>query len=167
VHPNETPCDTIRTLYDYVADTLTYNGYESGDVGALRALETGRGDCTEFADLLAALSRASGIPARGLEGVSCCTNQGYVEGQNKHDWLEVYLPGSGWVPMDPIYGKNQGNRDSYFAAMPANRIIVTRGRNLEALSGYHYYSYRYWYEGEKPSFTVRETWSIIRRDTIG
>jgi transglutaminase-like putative cysteine protease len=64
------PCQTLRTLYDYVGDNISYSSYEAGDRGAVWALDRGSGDCTEFSDALLALSRAAGIPARFLEGVT-------------------------------------------------------------------------------------------------
>lgn len=154
-------CEAARDIYDYVGDEIYYSQYSAKDLGALAALEKGEGDCTEFSDLFIALSRASGIPARFLEGVTCCTENGYQAGENKHDWAEVYLPGTGWVPVDPTWGRHPNKRELYFASMTPDHIIVTQGRNLETLGGYHYYYYRYFWEDQSTNVSSTETWSIL------
>ena len=155
-------CEVTRSFYDYIAGSFTYKGYTEDSLGALWAFENNGGDCTEFSDSLIALSRAADIPARFLEGVTCCTENGYSPGQNKHDWLEIYLPGSGWVPMDPTWGRSSYDRETYFAGMTSDHIILTQGRSPEPLNGYHYYSYRYWWGETSTSVSSEETWSILR-----
>lgn len=158
----QTVCDQARAIYDYVSDSLNFSGYESVDLGALIALSQSGGDCTEFADLFIALSRAGGIPARFLEGVTYISDYTTNLGDIKHDWTEVYLPEAGWVPVDPTWGKTAGRRDAYFASMTPDHIVVTVGRNLTALRGYHYYYFEYWQTEEKPQFSHWETWRLVR-----
>jgi transglutaminase-like putative cysteine protease len=55
-----------------------------------------RGTCSEYANAFIALMRARGVPARFVSG--------FFVGQMYHAWAEVYLPGSGWVPVDPQMG---------------------------------------------------------------
>jgi transglutaminase-like putative cysteine protease len=139
-----TACEQSRAFYDYVGDSMSYIGYNPDDMGALISCQTLEGDCTDFADFLIALNRAAGIPARFLEGVTCCTaGDQYVPGDVKHDWLEVYLPSSGWVQMDPTWGRGEADRDTYFAGMTPDHIIITQGRNLSVLGNYHYWYYTY------------------------
>jgi transglutaminase-like putative cysteine protease len=153
-------CETLRTLYDYVADHLTYTRYESGDRGAAWAFDHASGDCTEFADALLALSRAAGIPARFLEGVTYREEEGQEPGQIKHDWLEAYLPGHGWVPLDPTWGRFANRRDAYFAQISPDHIIVTVGRNLSTLGRYHYFYYTW--SGVDVSLSHQETWTVSK-----
>jgi transglutaminase-like putative cysteine protease len=48
-----------------------------------------------------AVARASGIPARDVYGLRMASPKtGEITG-DFHCWLEFYLPGTGWVPMDP------------------------------------------------------------------
>ncbi len=154
------PCQTLRALYDYVGDNISYSAYESGDRGAVWALEQGSGDCTEFADALLALSRAAGIPARFLEGVTYRAGESPEPSQIKHDWLEAYLPGHGWVPLDPTWGRFPERRDRYFARMSPDHIVVTRGRNLSMLKGYHYFYYNW--SGVDVQVSHQEAWSVSR-----
>jgi transglutaminase-like putative cysteine protease len=135
------PFQTLEALYDHVREHMTYDEYHPEDHGALWALENGTGDCTDFTDALLALSRAAGIPARFLEGVTYSSE----EGQVKHDWLEAYLPGHGWAPLHPAWGGFPERREAYFARMSLDHIVVTIGRNPSTLSGYDYDYYRYWW----------------------
>jgi hypothetical protein len=61
---------------------------------ALQVLDMGEGDCNEHAVLLAALSRAAGLPARVVAGAV------YMNGAFLyHAWCEVWL--DRWVSIDP------------------------------------------------------------------
>jgi hypothetical protein len=63
-----TTCEQVRAFYDYIGDNLLYS-YNGASWGAQAALGEMGADCTEYASLLIALSRAAGIPARYLEGL--------------------------------------------------------------------------------------------------
>jgi transglutaminase-like putative cysteine protease len=158
-------CSNSRLFYDYVIDSLDYIAYNPDDVGASGALRDGGGDCTEFADLAITLHRAGGIPARFLEGV---TYDPYYDGrithnEAKHDWMEAYLPGIGWVPMDATWGQSSwSDRETYYAGMTDDHIVVTSGRNLDVLEGGHFYLWYFWWEGIETSVEDEETWAIAR-----
>jgi len=67
-------------------------------------LETGRGDCTEFAVLLAAIARSFGYPARVVVGIVIAEFGGSLQAFG-HAWTELHL-GTGWQLVDatPIEG---------------------------------------------------------------
>lgn len=77
-------------------------------------LRIGKGKCTDLTNLYLALVRAAGIPARGVSGTVLLelVPQGFElidttpEGKHivGHAWAEVYLPGEGWVTVDPTTG---------------------------------------------------------------
>lgn len=94
--PNE--MDTAWAIYDWVRGNLTYAGYLAEDLGALQALLTRRGDCTEYADLVVALARACGICARMLGGY-VVDRDVVVRPQDYHNWAELYLDGR-WALVD-------------------------------------------------------------------
>jgi transglutaminase-like putative cysteine protease len=117
-------------------------------------------DCTEYASLMIALCRASGIPARYVEGLAVLGEKTKESARTEHAWLEVYLPGSGWVPMDPTMGRFPLNRDAYFARILPNHIIVTRGRNPSTLRGASYWTHIYW-PGNSTEIRVEDfAWDI-------
>lgn len=136
-------CEISKAIYNWVGDNITYPQYFPESHGALWTLENKQGDCTDFSDLTIALNRAAGIPATFLEGLAYTSDQETDPGKIKHDWLEVYLPSAGWVPEDPTWGRYPSNRDKYFANIPADHAILTRGRNLEILNNYYFYYYEY------------------------
>jgi hypothetical protein len=71
-----------------------------GYADASEALRTGRGDCTEFAVLLAALARAQGIPARVVVGMAYSSRfTGNRDSFNPHAWVQVY-DGTRWSSYD-------------------------------------------------------------------
>jgi transglutaminase-like putative cysteine protease len=76
------------------------------------------GVCQDFAHVLLAVVRMRGVPARYVSGYlvpsSAAGPQARLEevigGQASHAWVEAYLPGSGWTPLDPTLGKPVGLR---------------------------------------------------------
>jgi len=65
---------------------------------AMDAWKTRSGDCSGQSMLLAALLRASGIPARLSSGVTLVQRRGTFLAQ--HVWVEYYNQEIGWVPFD-------------------------------------------------------------------
>ena len=65
---------------------------------AVEAWSSQSGDCGGQSMLLAALLRASGIPARISSGVTLVQRRGTFLAQ--HVWVEYYNPEIGWVPFD-------------------------------------------------------------------
>ena len=73
----------------------------AGDRGFDRAsviLESGRGDCTEFAVLLAAIARSFGYPARVVVGIVIAESGGSLQAFG-HAWTELHS-GTGWQLVD-------------------------------------------------------------------
>jgi transglutaminase-like putative cysteine protease len=161
VQADQTACQQVRAFYDYIGDELVYS-YNGGNWGAQAALGTMGADCTEYSSLMIALARAAGIPARYIEGLSFTPQEDEAVARQEHAWLEVFLPGIGWTPMDPTMGRSSLNRDAYFGKLPPDHIIVTRGRNPSTLRGASYWSYIYW-PGDSADIKVEEEeWKITQ-----
>jgi len=83
--------------------------YERRDEGAAReASETvalGAGSCRDFSVLLAEVLRKNGVAARLASGYLCefGAKEKRAEGA-LHAWVEAYLPGAGWMGIDPTNG---------------------------------------------------------------
>jgi hypothetical protein len=69
--------------------------YELGYASALDAIRQGKGDCTEYALVFAALARSLGIPVKVCHGL-VYADEGYF---TFHAWDEVFV--GRWVPIDP------------------------------------------------------------------
>ncbi len=152
-------CEQVRAFYDFIGQELVYS-YNGGNWGAQAALGAMGADCTEYSSLMIALSRAAGIPARYIEGLSFTPEGDEALARQEHAWVEVYLPGIGWTPMDPTMGRSPVNRDRYFGKLPADHIIVSRGRNPSTLRGASYWTYIYW-PGNSAQIKIEEgDWNI-------
>lgn len=130
----------IREIYNYVMDNMEWSGYVPEDVGAKAALIEKRGDCTSYSDLLIALLRSKGIPARIAEGYTIDATDDLSIG---HNWVEVYFDDIGWVPLDPTYDDNNGST-SLFDNLNNIYVYLSLKRNDLILDGFHYFVYN-WY----------------------
>jgi len=110
----------IRLAYEYPAQHLRFKPQPAA--GALSALRTGVGDCTEFAAVFVALCRALGIPARQT-GVFNFSKTHQTFTKPNHNAAEVYLGEAGWVPVDPNLGYGKYDKD-YGLARTGNHVIV-------------------------------------------
>ncbi len=57
-----------------------------------------RGVCQDFAHLLIAMLRAHGLAARYVSGY---LRSGSIGAEASHAWVGVFVPGHGWVDLDP------------------------------------------------------------------
>ena len=121
-----------RALYDHIIDRMRYmkfgSGWGKGD--AVYACDTRTGNCTDFHSYFIALSRAIGIPARFAIGAAIPSerNEGGIDGY--HCWAEFYTDGK-WWPVDISEGDKFSSLSTYyFGHNPANRIELSRGRDL-------------------------------------
>ena len=82
------------------------------------ALETGAGVCQDFAHVMLAVVRMRGIPGRYVSGYLVPeaaanhdpTTADVLGGQASHAWMEMLLPGFGWIGLDPTQGQPVGPR---------------------------------------------------------
>ncbi|MFQ5786561.1 MAG: transglutaminase-like domain-containing protein [Thermodesulfobacteriota bacterium] len=126
-----------RALYDYVIDNMRYirNGEGWGNGDAVYACSVKTGNCTDFHSYFIALSRSIGIPARFAMGVAIPSsrNEGGIHGY--HCNAEFYAEGK-WWPVDISEADKYSNLASYyFGRHPANRIELSRGRDIAVEPG--------------------------------
>ena len=98
----ERDLDKARALLNFVNGFLRYTP-GAPRIPVLTLLTRNRGDCTEFADLLTTLARATGIPSRTVFGLA------YSEAEQPafafHAWNELQVEDA-WVAMDPTWGQD-------------------------------------------------------------
>ena len=121
-----------RALYDHVIDRMRYMKYGPGwGIGdAVYACDARTGNCSDFHSYFIALSRAVGIPARFAIGAAIPSerNSGGIDGY--HCWVEFYTDGK-WWPVDISEADKCSSLSTYyFGHHPANRIELSRGRDL-------------------------------------
>ena len=90
----------IREQFKYVARE------QEGVQSPLETLELGCGSCRDFAVFMMEAARGLGLGARFVSGYLYDERlvgaaSGMVGTGATHAWLQVYLPGAGWVEFDP------------------------------------------------------------------
>ncbi|WP_029291698.1 transglutaminase family protein [Cellulomonas sp. HZM] len=122
----------IRTELDYRSGSTTVHTTQA------QLLAQRAGVCQDFAHLMIAALRAHGLPARYVSG--------YIEtrppaGREKlrgadasHAWVSVWLPGAGWVDVDPTNDQLVDDRyvvlgwgRDYHDVPPLRGVIFTEG----------------------------------------
>jgi transglutaminase-like putative cysteine protease len=92
-----------KALYDWTCENTYRNpatrGCGIGDVH--RLLQEPGGKCADISSIFVALARAAGVPAREIFGIRQGKKDGEDISQWQHCWAEFYLPGYGWVSVDP------------------------------------------------------------------
>jgi hypothetical protein len=109
----ESSAESAYRVYAFTAGYLSWpEGQRMGDgASALASYETGIGVCADFANLMTALCRASGTPARSISGLFFPLLQvpyttitaTWMHPAGSHSWVEVYA-GDGWLFADPSLG---------------------------------------------------------------
>jgi hypothetical protein len=86
-----------------IYNTFHYRRREAKGVQSpAETLQTRSGSCRDFATLLIEACRSLGLAARFVSGYMYC--YGITGRMSMHGWMEVYLPGAGWVGFDPSWG---------------------------------------------------------------
>jgi len=115
----------IRERFTYVSRP------EFGTQDPIETLKLGSGSCRDFAVLMMEAVRSLGLAARFVSGYLYVPDRGgggRVGGGATHAWLQVYIPGAGWLELDPTNGV-VGNRDLIRVA------VVRDARHAVPLSG--------------------------------
>jgi len=123
----DNPYWIARNIFDYLRENLFYKRVGGWDI-APTILKRGSGSCSEYAFLYIAMCRAAGVPARYAGAV-------VVRGEDAsfdfvyHRWVEVYLPGYGWIPVDPSRGDKESPREQAlsFGHLTNHFLITTEG----------------------------------------
>ncbi|KRS13586.1 MULTISPECIES: transglutaminase family protein [Roseovarius] len=102
------PTDTLSLLKDIsngITASISYQSRETeGTQGPLETLDRGWGSCRDFAVLFAEATRTLGFGARLVSGYlfnPSGDRVGTVGSGSTHAWVEVFVPGAGWIPFDP------------------------------------------------------------------
>ena len=103
--------DVFQTAYDLMQSVYERCEYLPGvttaETHADEVFQAKRGVCQDFAHLLIAYCRSLQIPARYVSGYLWDPGHNHLlRGvQASHAWVEIYLPGHGWIGLDPTNNK--------------------------------------------------------------
>ena len=119
--------EKVRAIHDWVCNNIYYDydalyGYSVLDsISALETLESRRSVCQGYADLTAALLRASGFPTKVVSGfaLGLGVDSGWDDkiissGESNHAWNEVYISDR-WVILDTTWNSNNKYSNKKFS----------------------------------------------------
>lgn len=114
----------LSEVVDYICQGSTYDlgvtPYPDSDYAVYFLLNARRGYCIHYATAACCLYRALGIPARLCEGFLITAYAGSettVRAADAHAWVEVWLDGVGWLPVEATYGGSPAESDSGGSAL--------------------------------------------------
>ncbi|MBP2311446.1 transglutaminase family protein [Azospirillum soli] len=103
--------DMLVAMTRSIKESFTYQARDDeGTQSPVETLEKGTGSCRDFALLMMEAARSLGFAARFVSGYLYDPARDGVEGGcvmgggATHAWVEIYLPGAGWVEFDPTNG---------------------------------------------------------------
>lgn len=141
----KTVLDKSRAVYDWIVDNMRrdQNVKGCGLQEIERLLTEKSGKCADINSVYVALARASDVPARDIYGIRMHKDKEGDITKYQHCWAEFYLPGYGWVVVDPAdvlkykLEKNptpdelKARREYFFGAVDENRIALNSGEDVE------------------------------------
>jgi transglutaminase-like putative cysteine protease len=114
--PDGKTLDVLMAMTSAIKKEFRYMAREEQGVQTpLETLSLGTGSCRDFAVFMMEAARSLGLAARFVSGYLYDENLvgapgGMVGGGATHAWVQVFLPGAGWVEYDPtnalIGGRN-------------------------------------------------------------
>lgn len=135
-----------KAIYDWTVENTYRNpdtrGCGAGDV--FRLLQDPGGKCADISSIYVALARAAGVPSREVFGIRMGKKPTQDITDWQHCWAEFYLPGYGWVPVDPAdvrkmmlveklpldAPKTMESRQYFWGGIDGYRIRLGEGRDL-------------------------------------
>jgi transglutaminase-like putative cysteine protease len=138
--------EKAKAIYDWTCENMyrdpNTRGCGKGDVCEL--LKKPGGKCTDISSVYIALARAAGVPAREVFGLRLGKKAQEDVTTWQHCWVEFFLPGYGWVPVDPADvrkamlveklelsdAKTREYREYFWGGIDAYRFKIAQGRDL-------------------------------------
>ncbi|MFH0784967.1 MAG: transglutaminase domain-containing protein [Pseudomonadota bacterium] len=142
----KTVLEKAKAIYDWTVENMYRDpetiGCGKGDVCSL--LNKPGGKCTDISSVYVALCRAAGVPARELFSVRLGKKAEEDISTWQHCWAEFFLPGYGWVTVDPAdvrkamlvekleidNPKTAEYRNYFWGGIDPYRVVIAKGRDI-------------------------------------
>jgi hypothetical protein len=130
VTPQMGEMEKLKAIHDWVAGSIAYdyNAFLEGNnqlVPASQTLKEKKGVCRDYAFLVAALARATGLQAKVVNGQTWESN-GWTS--QSHAWNEVYADGQ-WVTVDATWDAGYIKDDSFVFA-PSTKYFAPDSKDF-------------------------------------
>lgn len=109
---NHSAIDAMALLAGFVHQHIRWSNGDTLNPNPLETLKSGKGDCSEHADLFASLARSVGIPTRHCQGLIFQRDKAVY-----HAWAEAWIDGQ-WVAVDTTVNR---------VGLPAGYLLTARG----------------------------------------
>lgn len=126
VGTNSNPIQFAIRLMEFLHDQFTYDTEATSvDTTARESFDTKRGVCQDITHVMLGILRKSGIPSRYVSGYLYNGENSNLVGDNAtHAWVEIMVPGIGWIGLDPTNN----------VEVLENHIILCKGRDYSDVS---------------------------------
>jgi transglutaminase-like putative cysteine protease len=107
IAPGEPTVSLLVRVNRHLRDDVNYRiRDEPGVQSADATLAAGSGSCRDSAWLLVQVLRHLGVAARFVSGylVELASDAGTRDSGSLHAWTEAFVPGAGWIGLDPTSG---------------------------------------------------------------
>lgn len=133
-----------RKIFDYINERMYYE-MVGGWNTAPTVLARGNGSCSEYTFVYISMCRAAGLAARYVGSVVVRGDDASTD-DVFHRWVEVYLPGYGWIPVDPSRGDRSWPADqaSAIGSLSNSFLITTQSGGGSETMGWTYNSNEFW-----------------------
>jgi hypothetical protein len=160
-----------RRVYSFIKQHFEYE-YEKGqDIRPATVCQNGKSDCGGLSTLFVATLRASGVPARLLQGRWAHSEERGSAYKQWHIEAEFFARGIGWVPVDLASAVLDGKAGAFahFGNDPGNFLTLHLGHDLvmPRLTGgrdsrFGIQSVAYWWRGQGTprGEHYEETWTV-------
>ena len=99
---NKSIAEIAQICNEYIFTNFKYiKGITNIETTVDEILELRSGVCQDFAHVMLQILRTLKIPSRYVSGYICPNKNGMRGEGATHAWVEAYIPGTGWVGLDP------------------------------------------------------------------
>jgi uncharacterized protein (DUF2126 family)/transglutaminase-like putative cysteine protease len=164
----DTTVNFILNLTRRVRDRIGYTPrMEQGVQTCEQTLAQSTGSCRDTAWLLVQALRAFGLAARFVSGYLIqLAFQGRPDSADLHAWVEVFLPGAGWIGLDPTSGFLASEGHIPLVCTPSPSQAAPISGTTEPASVDFRYSFDVRRPGQPPSLTqpfTEQAWQRVRQ----